>query len=239
MSNSHFCQEQEKKYFVFSDVAIDIFKKENICHIFQDDLGWPLNTLHRFKMFSRIENLISSYDYLIFFNANCVIEKKLKLEDIFPYEKGYTCCLHPGYFSKNKDVLPFEKREKSTAYISDGEQYFAGGLIGGAGEQFIAAAKEMDRCIDEDFSSGLMAKWHDESHWNRFILAVRRYEDTPVNILDPGYLYPDGYVLPFEKKIRLRDKKKYIFLPAGKKYSTSRMRSIVYSAKKYLRTFFR
>ena len=70
---------------------------------------------------------------------------------------------------------------------------------------------ELEKRIDEDEAHGVIAKWHDESQLNRYIIDHPAYR-----ILTPSYAYPEGGDIPFPKKIFLFDKQKYIPLPATK-----------------------
>ncbi len=69
----NFIVDAEKHYFVFTDSPDIEFEKENrrIHRIYQEDLGWPNNTLMRFHMFLKQEKELVNMDYLFFFNANC------------------------------------------------------------------------------------------------------------------------------------------------------------------------
>jgi hypothetical protein len=40
--------------------------------------------------------------------------------------------------------------------------------------------------INEDESNGVLATWHDESHWNRYLTIY-----PPTKVLGPEYCYPD------------------------------------------------
>lgn len=51
--------------------------------------------------------------------------------------------------------------------------------------------------IDEDAARGITAVWHDESHWNRYLI-----DREPSLILSPSYCwFPDGRSKAFEGKI--------------------------------------
>ena len=51
--------------------------------------------------------------------------------------------------------------------------------------------------IDADSTRGITAVWHDESHWNRYLV-----DHPPTLELSPSYCwYPDGRSSAFEGKI--------------------------------------
>ena len=47
--------EAEKHYYVFTDKEADIESNEQVQVFHQDDMGWPCNSLFRFKIFNRIK----------------------------------------------------------------------------------------------------------------------------------------------------------------------------------------
>jgi histo-blood group ABO system transferase len=55
--------------------------------------------------------------------------------------------------------------------------------------------------IDEDLEKGIIAVWHDESHWNRYCI-----DNTPTTILSPSYCYPEGWNANYERKLLALDK---------------------------------
>ena len=67
----------------------------------------------------------------------------------------------------------------------------AEGFQGGKTDNFIKAMYAMKQAIDEDLNINYIARWHDESHWNRYLL-----DNPPTVILDPSYCYPVPYPTP-------------------------------------------
>lgn len=81
----NFCNDCEKDFFVFTDSSkIEFEEKENVHKIFQENLGWPYNTLMRFSMFDSIKETLKKFDYLYFFNANMICNKKVYENEILP-----------------------------------------------------------------------------------------------------------------------------------------------------------
>lgn len=204
----NFIEDSEKHYFVFTDSPHIEFENENprIHRIYQEHLGWPDITLMRFHIFLKAEKEISEMDYLFFFNANLLVLKKITEEDFLPEKENLLATLHPGFYNKDRKKFTYDKNKKSTAFISknEGSYYFAGGLNGGKATDFIKAMKIMRDNIDKDKQINVIAKWHDESHWNKYLS-----DKKDVKVLPPSYLYPEGWVLPFEPIILVRDKNKY------------------------------
>ena len=203
-----FLPQATREYFVFTD-AEKIYGEDdspNIHKIYQQRLGWPKDTLLRFQLFSTIKEELESFDYIFFFNANAQILRPINADDILPTtEEKLVAVLHPGYYNTKPKKYTYESKQKrSTAYIQKGKgkHYFAGGLNGGTGKDYLQLISDLKTNIEEDLSKNIIAVWHDESHLNRYLL--RR---TP-KILSPAYIYPEGWNLPFEPVILIRDKAK-------------------------------
>jgi histo-blood group ABO system transferase len=83
-----------------------------------------------------------------------------------------------------------------------GMEYYAGGFNGG--RRYLKMAKTIRSWVDEDERKGIIAKWHDESHMNRYL-----YENPPTVILSPAYCFPEApwaSSLPFPRKLVALDK---------------------------------
>lgn len=205
----YFCYSSEKEYFVFTDSA-EIYgekaSKNKIHRIYQKNLGWPGNTLFRYKMFCSIKEKLNKFDYIFFFNANIKFLHIITEEEFLPTEE-LLVVMHPGYYCKSKWKFPYERRKKSFAYIpyGRGQHYVCGGVNGGKGNSYLKMAEELENRILEEYNHGIIAKWHDESHLNAYI-----YEHNSYNILTPAYAYPEDWKLPFEQKILIKDKLKTI-----------------------------
>ena len=200
--------EDEKYYFVFTDAETLEYEEENprIKKIYQENLGWPDNTLKRFHVFLKHKELYSEMDYLYFFNANLKVVKSIKREEFLPDGDNLMVTIHPGFYNKINSQFPYERNAISRACIPEGEgdYYVAGGLNGGKRAVFLKMAQELMRNIDEDGANGYVACWHDESHINNYVYMNRGFQT-----LTPAYLYPEGWDLPYVPIILIRDKNKY------------------------------
>lgn len=209
LSSEHFFMQYPdyiKHYYVFTDSEhlYDEENNSNIHKIYQENLGWPNNTLKRFHMFLQIrESLLEETDYLFFFNANLLFTATVN-EEILPpnNSNGIVGTLHPGFFNQANTNFTYERSNKSTAYIAigEGEHYYAGGLSGGRTKEYLKLCEHLKNQIDEDELNKIIAVWHDESHINKYFF------NNPPHTLSPGYLYPEGWSIPFEPKIMIRDK---------------------------------
>jgi hypothetical protein len=197
----------EKKYFVFTD-AKQLYAEgsHKVQKIYKETLGWPYNTLFRFKMFLGVEEDLQKCDYLFFFNANIVFVDKIG-DDILPGEAngGLLAVKHPGFWDKPRSAFPYDSNESSTAYIpqDEGEHYFMGGFNGGQSGPYLQLIKTLNNNIHADIGKDVIALWHDESHLNKYML------DKKPKILSPAYGFVEGYAIPFKPKLVVLLKEKY------------------------------
>lgn len=193
----------KKDYYIFSDKQDLLYaENENVHVIFQKNMGWPDNTLMRYQLFLSIEKELEKYDYIFFCNANLYISKLIGRE-ILPSddEKLFFVKRVPSFLCHEEQ--PYEKNILSTAYVAPGESelYVRGGFNGGQASHFIEMCHVLNDNILKDKREGIIALWHDESHITRYAI------DHPESkILSPAYLYPEGYVMPYDKKILVRKK---------------------------------
>lgn len=200
----HLLPGSQVAYFVFTDQHVERLSGADEV-VAQDNLGWPLNTLYRFRMFLRLKDQLREFDRVVFFNANCEFRAPVSEHDLFGEESDLIACRHPGFFDKPREQFTYERRTQSLACVQQGSIYVAGGLMGGSTEAFLTACTVIQRRIEQDFDLGLMALWHDESHWNAYIdQAISG--GSRVHLLDPGFLFPEGWSIPYPARIVLREK---------------------------------
>ncbi len=205
----YFIPEAEKHYFVFTDASKIEFENENknITKIYQENLGWPGNTLKRYEMFLKTKEKIESTDYVFFFNANTVFLKLITEQEFLPTNsEKLVACIHPGFYNAPRQKFTYDRNPRSLAYIpkGSGNYYFAGGINGGITKDFLEAIEEMNKNIQIDLKNNTIAKWHDESHWNKYLL-----NRTYIKRMPPAYLYPEDSHIPFSPKILLVNKEKH------------------------------
>ena len=202
----YFINNAVKTYYVFTDAETVYNEDDNsVKKIYQENLGWPGNTLFRFRIFSKCIDELKDYDYVFFFNANMLFVKEVS-ENILSND-ALIVTEHPGKWKRKRKHFTYETNSESLAYISEnqGDVYVCGGLNGGTGEIYTKMIRDLEESIDKDYERGIIAKWHDESHLNKYILT-HNYK-----LLDAGYACPEGFEskLPFDCKVVIRDKEKY------------------------------
>lgn len=201
-SEKYFLPQYSKKYYVFSDG--DISTHSNVAKIEQEKLGWPYDTMMRFHMFNKLS--LDENAYIFFLNANMLFVNTVDTEVLPQKEHDFLMGVkHPGFYNKNVESYPYEKRQSSSFYIpkGDGKFYFQGCFNGGRVKEFLEMSKELSILIDKDVKNSIIPRWHDESALNWY------YKSKNPLALNPEYAYPESWENAFSKKIIQLDKNNY------------------------------
>lgn len=160
---------------------------------------WPGPTLFRYHSLCDYSHLARGFDYLFQCDADMRFVAPVGEEIL----GELVATRHPGYFGQTPRALPYERRPASQACVKydEGAGYFAGGFQGGRAERFLEAANHIARNVQVDKANGITAAWHDESHWNRYLI-----DNPPDVVLSPAYCYPESWSIPFERKLLALDK---------------------------------
>ena len=144
---------------------------------------------------------------------------------------GLIAVEHPGYVSAPTDTLPFERRRESAACVSSvtAGPYFCGGVQGGATETFLSAAASIDENILADEQSGVTAIWHDESHWNRYLI-----DHPPQLTLGAEYACPDYLASPSARILALSKNHDFFRGVNLRRRIAKRLREAVFALKSQL-----
>ena len=97
--------------------------------------------------------------------------------------------LHNLYPHKGPHVGSPDTNPKSMACVKPKEKmttYFSGGFQGGSASAMLQACRTIKSRIDQDDAKGVLALWHDESHWNRYLL-----DHPPAKTVSQSYVYPE------------------------------------------------
>ena len=99
---------------------------------------------------------------------------------------------------KSGIYAPFDRNRKSSAYVpyNCGKTYVIGAMNGGTSKAFLEMSRKLDYAIKEDWKKNVIARWHDESQLNHYIIGR-----DDVRVLQPQYCYPYGMSVGYEKKI--------------------------------------
>lgn len=194
--NKMFIPSMKKIFFIVTDCnGLPTFNLD-VYFLNKSHIGWPYETLYRFKYFLDFDKkILRNCNYIFFLNANAHIEQPINMYDICGNDT-MTFTLHHGYINKLYDDCAFEKNKSSTAYIeyNKNRQYIAGGFFGGPTNMFIEMCNILNENIDTDEKNNHIAIWHDESHLNWYFNI---YNQNDVKLLGIEYHIPEEYYNKF------------------------------------------
>lgn len=204
-----FYPRHEKCFFVFTD-SEELIKNskemQDVRMYFQRRSGWPYDTLMRFNTFCTIQDILQEFDYCYFWNANAHFLKTVD-QNIIPFpdqEKPLVMWRHTGkYLDEYGDTFDVERNPISCASIPFGEKCYAygGGFFGGTSEAFIAMSCELRDRIAKDLEAGFIAKWHDQSHLQRYASSKSCVEVPEFTIMSEEYVgNHEPYVIFLDKE---------------------------------------
>jgi hypothetical protein len=159
---------------------------------------FPYATLYRYKHFNQYKNTLAS-DYLFYLDVDMKIVGIVG-EEILPDESGLTATIHPGFWHGGGSWCT---DTNSLAYTTNRNKYYAGGFQGGARDPYLSVCKLLSENIQKDEDRGVLATWHDESHWNCY-LSNNKFKE-----ISPSYCFPEASWakgMPFVKRIMALDK---------------------------------
>lgn len=181
-------------FFVFTDAPDDLndemFAPCQYRTYSVERQGFPGDTLYRYHYMLQAEAELQKLDHVFYMDVDywvCnVPEEKLLLSDGLVGVAN----MH-DFYRRDGDVhsgTP-DNQPNSTAYIAPGQRmdhYYCGGFQGGSSAAFLQACRDIKANIDQDDQNQVMALWHDESHWNRYLL-----DHKPSAVLSQSYVFPE------------------------------------------------
>jgi len=187
----------------------------NIKIAFVEHQDWPFPTLYKFKHILKHSELINE-SLVWHLDADMLFSDSNILEELKRYslENKMILVSHPGYFRPRgirkfslylfKPILllrdlksvvaeggvgSWENDIHSLAFVKrqNRGKYLCGGSWGGKKDLFLDFSRTISDRIDIDYKSGVIARFHDESHINWY---AANYECT---ILSPSYCFELTY----------------------------------------------
>jgi histo-blood group ABO system transferase len=188
-ADAYFLPGYARTYFIFTDGTVS--QTPNVVRIEQKRLGWPHDTMMRFSVYLKAASYFENIDYLFACDADMLFVNTVGNEIL----GQRVATRHPGFSMPEQRRDDYERNAASTACVRDGEgvYYFAGGFYGGTTTEFLTLASVCAEHINQDLAHNIIAKWHDESHLNRYFI-----DNPPTVILSPSYCYPEFWNLPFK-----------------------------------------
>jgi histo-blood group ABO system transferase len=179
------------RLFLFSDQPLELRDCANCLTLHRP---WPGPTLYRYHSMLAFRNQLESLDYLYYCDADMRFVGPVGDEVL----GNLVATHHPGFYGSDPDAFTYDRNPASQAFVppGSGRHYYAGGFQGGRADRYLKVMTDLRSRIDDDDRRGVVALWHDESHWNRYLL------DSPPDVaLSPAYCYPEGRALPLEPKL--------------------------------------
>lgn len=185
------------KVNLFSNVPYN-GKYKNVTVIEVKHQKWPMMTLKRYHIMNK-KSLYKDCSHIFYLDADMLVVANIGSEIL----GDRVATMHPGFFNIPRSEFPYEDRKESFAYLSkqQGKKYYCGGFNGGSVKEFLLMCETLKNNIDADLQSNIIAKWHDESHFNRYM-----YYHPPTTVLDSSYCYPESWDMNIPKKILALDK---------------------------------
>lgn len=178
-----------------------------------EHLPVPLPSLLRYHWICRLAPLLSACEYTFYLDVDVEVRRPIGDEILHPL----VAVRHWRWPTREQTPrAAFERRRESRAYVdaATAHGYFQASLQGGRSERYLEAARVLRDRINEDFRDGgkgrggTIARWYDESHWNRYvneyvdefaILGPEYAQGGPEGSLAPWLLAPDPYVRMLDK----------------------------------------
>ncbi len=189
----HFVKDSVINVHLFTDSPDTVYKTNDRVqlHIYKiPPYKFPQATLYRYKIFDFFAPYLKE-DYLFYMDVDMRIERDILASDICA-EGKLTAVRHPGFYYNNGWGSP-NTNPKSTAALREVYQktYYAGGFQGGYAKLYLAAVKLLKSNIEVDENAGVMAEWHDETHWN-WLHNYPSNSPTLLHVLTPAFCHLDG-----------------------------------------------
>lgn len=189
-AKKNLCVDSQLIFYVFTDnEELLNLHVDDVRFIYKKSEPWPMPTLMRFSTFLSRKEKYLEVDYLLFCNANLIIEQPITTAEILS-DKPYFATIHPGHVGKDPQKFPYEKNSNSLAYINNAAPYYVcGGFNGGRRDDFVKMCELLSRNIDKDLENNIIAVWHDETHFNKFYSERLNL----FNVLPAKYCQPQGW----------------------------------------------
>lgn len=130
-----------------------------------EDYKFPYATLYRYKMFSQVSSFLEKFSHLFYSDVDMGYVDEIGDEFLV---NGLLAIKHPGFFHGGWGSSNNPQTSSSWFPEHMRKQYYCGGVQGGKTEFYLKACKDLAARIKQDESNGVMAEYHDETHWNKY-----------------------------------------------------------------------
>jgi len=172
-AEKYFLKGHEVHYYIFTNCS-NSFGVKRLYFYEIEHQPWPAMTLNRYHIMDTVD--FSGYDFVYYIDADMLFVAPVG-DEIFGQ---LVAVQHPGYYRGGGG---WENNKHSAAWMPECKRknYIAGGFQGGS--YYTTSFSALKRLIDRDIEGGSVARWHDESYWNR----LKSLWKEKFKILDPSY----------------------------------------------------
>ena len=189
-----FLPKYTRTIYVWTDNPDHVHKSENIVITPIVRHGFPGDTLYRYHYIIMKEwDLITNTDLIYYADIDIEIIDEIGDEFVPTPDKPFVVISHPDYINYGLTASGMiDQTPISTAYIPPeyiSNPYAIGAIQGGYTPYFMKMVEKIVKGIDEDDYNEYVAKWHDESHFNHYMMHNRKL----FKFMAPGYYYVQHY----------------------------------------------
>ena len=169
---------------------------------------WPWVAMHKFHFICQYAPQLSEFDYVFMCDADMRMIAPVGREILW----DLVGTQHAYLYGRPPEEFLYERNPASTAYIAPGEGrvYLQTAFFGGRFQHMLEMATNRRDAIEADYANNLVAVWHDESDFSRYV-----FDHPSTLILSPSYCYPEGTNMPFEPKILALEKDHAVIRSTG------------------------
>lgn len=180
----NFLPNKHTDIFLFTD---DLSINHNSL-IYIPHLPWPLCTLLRFHHINKHKERFKDYKYIYYLDVDMIADSLIG-DDVLPINDEIVCVSH--YWNYDSYESYENTNSKSTAYIECDKNikyhYCQACFFGSTNKSFLTMSVELENNINVDLKNNIIAKWHDESHLNKYIMS------HPFRSLHSSYAHPSNF----------------------------------------------
>ncbi len=200
----YFLKDCEVEVIVLTDLPDQVKART----LFIEHRPWPWVAMHKYHFICQYAPELAGFDYVYMCDADMRVVAPVGREilgDLVGTQHAYL-------YGKPPEEFLYERNPASTAYIAmgDGKVYLQTAFFGGRYKNMLEMATDRRDAIEADYANHLVAVWHDESHFNRYV-----HDHPSTLILSPSYCYPEGSDMPFAPRILALDKDHAVIRSSG------------------------
>lgn len=171
----YFLPHHTKRYFVFTDSKKSLPQGIEVVPIVHQ--SWPSASLLKFHRAVSIADKLSELEAFYICDADMRAVAEVGEEILPTRTQPLIGVRHPYEVHERRVITSIERNQQSTAYVAEDETfpyYLRGGFLGGRTKELLSAAATIQANIDADLKKGIVAIFHEESHWHRYYVSHPR-----------------------------------------------------------------